>query len=548
MIPYHTTYSEGEKMQIEANCVDLYNRKIFPAQVTVKEGKITAVEKIDAVLEHYILPGFIDAHIHIESSMLPPSEFARLAVCHGTVATVSDPHEIANVLGLEGVQYMLKNSEESPFKFYFGASPCVPATTFETNGATLGPKEIETLLNMPQIKYLSEVMNFPGVINGDPDMLAKIAIAKALGKPIDGHAPGLRGEDLDKYIAAGIMTDHEAFTYEEGLEKVQKGMKILIREGSAAKNFEALAPLIGDYPDRLMFCSDDRHPNDLAKEHINAHVKRAIAKGYDLFDVLKIACMNPVVHYGLEVGTLKVGDPADFIVVEDLKEFKVLRTVISGKTVSVAQEATMEPVRVETPNRFAAAIKQPEDFSVPVCGRTEVIHAIDHSLMTEEEIVDLSAGKKEDVLKITVVNRYEDAPPAVAYVHGFGLKNGAIASSVAHDSHNIIAVGCSDELIAKAVNAIVKRKGGICAVTEDTLHLLRLPVAGLMSDEDGLEVAERYEMIDRFARETLASPLEAPFMTLSFMALLVIPELKLSDKGLFDGTAFHFIDTCRSGK
>jgi len=508
-------------MEIKANYVDIFNREIFPAKIRVKNKLIDTIERIDKVCDTYILPGFIDAHIHIESSMLPPSEFARLAVCNGTVATVSDP------------------------KFYFGASPCVPATTFETSGAILDADAIEKLLKMPQIKYLSEVMNFPGVIAGDPDMLAKIAKAKALHKRIDGHAPGLSGDDLTKYIAAGVETDHEAFTYEEGLEKLQKGMKILIREGSAAKNFEALAPLIPEYPDKLMFCSDDRHLNDLAKEHIDGHIRRAIAKGYDLFDVLKIASINPIEHYGLEVGMLRVGDQADFIVVEDLKEFRVLQTVIDGKVVAKEGKPLIHSIKVDTPNQFHAKIKVEKLFSLNRCEHTEVIHALDHSLITKEEVVDLSSEKAEDILKITVINRYKDAPPAVAYVHGFGLKEGAIASSVAHDSHNIIAVGCSDALVAKAVNVIIENKGGVCAVTETQSKVLKLPIAGLMSDKDGFEVAKLYTKMDKMVREDLGSPLSTPFMTLSFMALLVIPELKLSDKGLFDGRSFHFIDSCR---
>jgi len=533
-------------MKIEANYVDIRNREIFPARIKVIAGKIDSIEKIDKVCNSYLLPGFIDAHIHIESAMLPPSEFSRLAVCHGTVATVSDPHEIANVLGLEGVYYMLHNSEQTPFKFYFGASPCVPATTFETNGATLGSEEIETLLKMPQIRYLSEVMNFPGVIQNDPDMLAKIAIAKALHKQIDGHAPGLRGEDLKKYIQAGITTDHEAFTYEEGLEKVQKGMKILIREGSAAKNFEALAPLIGQFSEMVMFCSDDRHPNDLAREHINGHVQRAIAKGYDLFDVLKIACLNPIAHYGLDVGTLRVGEAADFIEVKDLEHFSIIQTVINGHIVAKESISLIPRIRVETPNKFNTNPKKEADFALPRCTRTEVIHAIDHALITEEEIVDLSSGKEKDILKIAVINRYENSKIARAYVHGFGLKKGAIASSVAHDSHNIIAVGYSDALITKAVNALIESRGGICAVDEKETHLLALPVAGLMSDQDGFDVAEHYARLDSIVKEAFGSSLSAPFMTLSFMALLVIPELKLSDKGLFDSRSFHFIEPCRN--
>ena len=539
-------YKESVIMNIEANYVDIVNREIYPARVCVEEGFILSIEKIDRECDSYILPGFIDAHIHIESSMLPPSEFARLAVCHGTVASVSDPHEIANVLGISGVEFMLENSEKSPFKFYFGASPCVPATTFETNGANLASDEMRILLNKPQIKYLSEVMNFPGVIQNDPDMLSKIAIAKDLGKVIDGHAPGLRGKDLQTYIDAGISTDHEAFTYEEGLEKVQRGMKILIREGSAAKNFEVLSPLIASHPEMLMFCSDDRHPNDLASEHINGHVKRAVAKGYDLYDVLRIASLNPIEHYGLDVGGLKVGDPADLIVVKDLENFDILQTVINGELVAKEGITTIDSVTVSTPNNFHVGFKKIEDFKLERCSKTEVIHAIDHELITEEEVVDLRVSELEDILKITVVNRYENKAPALAFVRGFGLKNGAIASSVAHDSHNIIAVGCSDKLIAKAVNAIIEHKGAICVVTEEKIELLELPIAGLMSDKDGFEVATSYAKLDRMAKEQLFSTLSAPFMTLSFMALLVIPELKLSDKGLFDGNSFHFIDNCRS--
>jgi len=531
-------------MKITANYVDIERREIFSAKVTIKEGKIQAIEKVDEQCKSYVLPGFIDAHIHIESSMLPPSEFARLAVLHGTVATVSDPHEIANVLGIKGVEYMIHNSEQVPFKFCFGASSCVPATPFEASGAILGPDEVGQLLKMPQIAYLSEVMNFPGVINDDADMLAKISKAKEMNKPIDGHAPGLKGEDLQKYINAGITTDHEAFTYEEGREKIERGMKILIREGSAAKNFEVLSPLIEEFPDMLMFCSDDRHPNDLLREHINGHVKRAVAKGYDLFDVLKIACLNPIEHYSLDVGRMRVGDSADFIEVKDLKDFEIIRTVIGGEMVAEHGKTTIRSITVGIPNNFHTQIKKTEAFALEPCEHTEVIRAIDHELITGEEIID-DIKKRNDIQKITVVNRYEDVAPAVSYVDGFGLKRGAIASSVAHDSHNVIGVGCSDALLAKAVNTVIEHRGGICAADEENVWILPLPIAGLMSDKEGDVVAEKYEEIDRIVKERFGSPLSAPFMTLSFMALLVIPELKLSDKGLFDGERFHFIAGCR---
>lgn len=540
-------------MEIKANLVDITRREIYPVKAVIENQKITSITRIDETCSTYILPGFIDSHIHIESSMLPPSEFARLAVRHGTVATVSDPHEIANVLGIEGVEFMLENAKQVNFKIYFGASPCVPATPFETSGATLGIQEVKTLLQKPQIKYLSEVMNFPGVINGDKDMLSKIHTAKELGKPIDGHAPGLRGDALRCYINAGITTDHEAFTYEEALEKIQLGMKILIREGSAAKNFNALVPLIDEHFMMLMFCSDDRHPNDLYNEHINTLVKRAISKGNDIFKVLQIACINPVMHYDLDVGMLREGDSADFIEVDNLNDFNILKTIINGEVVAQKGKSNINSVPISKVNNFHAKPKNIEEFKMPACKTVEVIQAIDHELITYEKLVNLrttpshTIGDTEhDILKISVANRYENTNPSLAYVNGFGLKEGAIASSVAHDSHNIIAVGCSDEAITKAVNLLIENQGGVCAVTETQSWVLPLEIAGIMSDEDGFKVAKEYEKLDRIVKEILGSTLSAPFMTLSFMALLVIPELKLSDKGLFDGRTFHFISSCKT--
>ena len=538
-------------MMIKANFVDIKNRTIFPASVKVEHGKISSVTQIDEKLSTCILPGFIDAHIHIESSMLVPSEFARLAVMHGTVATVSDPHEIANILGIPGVEFMLENAQKVNFKFNFGVSPCVPATPFETNGATLDVNKVEVLLKNQKLNHLAEVMAFPSVINGDKEILAKIAVAKALDLPIDGHAPGLSGSDLKKYIDAGITTDHEASTYEEAKEKLDLGMKILIREGSAAKNFDALSPLIDEYYEDLMFCSDDRHPNDLLKEHINALVVRSIVQGHDLFKVLQIACINPIEHYNLDVGQLRVGDSADFIEVKDLEDFEILRTLINGKVVNENHQSKIKPVKIEPVNNFHALETVASDFSFESsCDEIEVIQVIDHELFTKEKkyhihkygtfCVDLS----QDILKIAVINRYENRKPAVAFVSGFGLKKGAIASCVAHDSHNIIAVGCSDEALSKAVNLIVSSKGGISAVNKEELMHLPLEVAGIMSADDAFLVASQYDDLDQYVKNTLGSVLSAPFMTLSFMALLVIPELKLSDKGLFDGRAFHFIPTC----
>jgi len=632
---------------ITGNLVDIQNRKIYQAEIIVESGKIVSIKEKPTltppvgenntqpllnenannnkdissgeVIERvsstrwetegaFILPGFIDAHVHIESSMLIPSEFARLAVVHGTVATVSDSHEIANVCGMAGVEYMIKNGETVPFKFYFGAPSCVPATTFETAGSVIDANDINDLMKRDEIKYLSEMMNFPGVLNGDGEVMKKISTAKKMNKPVDGHAPGLRGTDAKKYIDAGISTDHECFTKEEALDKLQQGMKIIIREGSAAKNFEALIELLHDYPDHIMFCSDDKHPDSLVDGHINQLCARAVTKGIDVFHVLKAACVNPVKHYKLEVGLLKEGDPADFIVAKDLKTFEILQTFINGELVAEdgkskissqlipARMTRSDGVHSSQPviNNFNCSKKKVEDFAVPFTTHTSpltVIEALDGELITNKILVEPKIEKgnvitniENDILKIVVVNRYKDAPIAKAFIKNFGLKHGAIASSVAHDSHNIVAIGVEDESLCEAVNLIIEQRGGISIVginltlnhsprgegnsaqplpdnkTANSNEILNsgelcgsealpsggfgwalpLPVAGLMSTEDGYTVAEKYKAIDAAAK-ALGSTLSSPFMTLSFMALLVIPHLKLSDKGLFDGDEFRLI-------
>ncbi|WP_053972019.1 adenine deaminase [Mangrovimonas sp. ST2L15] len=534
-------------MTVRGNIVDILNRKIFKGEITVEQGKIKAVEEKDHDVETFILPGFVDAHIHIESSMLVPSEFARVAVNHGTVSTVSDPHEIANVLGMEGVRFMIENGKQTPFKFNFGAPSCVPATTFESSGATIDSEGIKELLSNPDIKYLAEMMNYPGVIFDDEEVLKKIHWAKVYNKPVDGHAPGLRGDQVSKYISEGISTDHECFTQEEALEKLQKGMKILIREGSAAKNFEALIGLAGDHFENMMFCSDDKHPDDLLLGHINQLCARAVKKGVDLFKVLQMACVNPVNHYNLDVGLLELGDSADFIVVEDLKEFKVLQTFINGQLVSENGQSFISPVNFDKPNQFKASKKLVSDFIVPHnANRIRVIEALDGELVTRELIKEplvkydnVISDISNDVLKMAVVNRYQNDNPALGFIKNFGLKKGAIASSVGHDSHNIIAVGADDTSLCRAVNTVIENKGGICVVLEEDSWVMPLPVAGIMSDQDAKAVGETYQQLDKKAKE-LGSQLSAPFMTLSFMGLLVIPSLKLSDKGLFDGNAFQF--------
>lgn len=572
---------------ITGNIVDILKQKAYPAVIQIVNGKIKAINPESGTVDinpqlPYILPGFVDAHVHIESSMLIPSEFARLAVVHGTVATVSDPHEIANVCGMEGVEFMIENGKTVPFKFNFGAPSCVPATIFETAGAELNATDVEQLLMRGDILYLSEMMNFPGVLQKDEQVMQKIAAAHRLGKPVDGHAPGLRGEQARQYINAGISTDHECFTREEALDKLQGGMKIIIREGSAAKNFEALIELLNDYPEEMMFCSDDKHPDSLVTGHINQLCARAVAKGISVFNVLRAACINPVNHYNLPVGQLKEGDAADLIIVKDLKKFEVTQTYINGLMVaengksllkSVGQvngDPTDQPVARDpkTVNNFSCEKKKPADFTYPAeywrrqnnSFRTQlpstsqktllsipVIEALDGQLITnrteteiEEGAIILSSNTSKDILKIVVVNRYGNAPVSKSFIKNFGLKKGAIASSVAHDSHNIVAVGVDDESICKAVNLVIEEKGGISCVSSETERVLALPVAGLMSNENGYEVAVAYTAIDAMAK-SLGSTLSAPFMTLSFMALLVIPHLKLSDKGLFDADAFKII-------
>jgi adenine deaminase len=534
---------------IKANYIDIQNRKIFAAAITIDERKIVSVQAIDEVVEDYILPGFIDAHIHIESSMVLPSEFAKVAVLHGTVATVSDPHEIANVMGIEGVNYMIENSKTVPFNFFFGAPSCVPATAFETAGAAIDAKGIEALMQSKDIWYLAEVMNYPAVIHRDAEMMQKVQAAHNLNKPVDGHAPGLTGKDLEKYISAGISTDHECFTYNEGLEKLKLGMKVIIREGSAAKNFDALIPLMKVFPNQMMFCSDDKHPDDLLLGHINQLVLRAINQGYDLYDVLHAACVLPVKHYQLPVGQLKVNDDADFIVINNLKEFKVKQTFIKGNCVAQNQISNIETKPFYIINQFnchAITAKQLELKSGN--GKIKIIEAFNRQLITAC-IVDtlpivegfLTTDVNKDILKIVVVNRYFDAPPSVAFIKNFGLKEGAIASCIAHDSHNIVAVGVDDESLAQAINLIIESKGGISVAHQYGKVVLPLPVAGIMSNKSVDEVAAGYQSLHYKAKE-LGCKLDAPFMSLSFMALLVIPALKLSDKGLFDGLSFRLTE------
>ena len=535
--------------ELSGNIVDLLNQKIFSGTIKINNGIISEIIKNNRDFKNYIIPGFIDAHIHIESSMLTPSEFARVAVIHGTVAVVSDPHEIANVLGMQGIYYMIKNASKVPFKFFFGAPSCVPASIFETSGGLITKKDIETLLRDNNIKFLAEMMNYPGVIHKDNEIIKKIDIAKKYSKPVDGHAPGLSGIDLKKYVASGISTDHECSSIEEAIEKINLGMKILLREGSAAKNFDDLKPLLEKNWQSCMFCSDDKHPDDLVKGHINLMVKNAIENNIDPMKVFIAATLNPIKHYNLDVGLLRVGDPADFLIIDSLDKLNVISTFINGFEVARAGKTLINRIKSKKINNFNIQKLMPIDFALSsTAEKMNVIVAIDGQIYTEKikERPKIKNGYiisdlDKDILKITVVNRYKKSEPTIAFVKNFGLKDGAIASSVAHDSHNIIAVGVTDEYICKAVNLIVKNKGGISIVRKNHAVVLALPIAGIMSDISYDQVANIYTEINNQAN-ALGSKLKAPFMTLSFMALPVIPRLKITDKGLFDSENFKFID------
>jgi len=534
-------------MKISGKIIDLHQRRIYRGTVTILSGKVEKIEETEESTDLYIMPGLADAHVHIESSMLVPSHFAVAAVRHGTVAVVADPHEIANVMGKEGVRFMLDNAATVPVKMMFGAPSCVPATASETAGAKISSEDIEELLRDERIGFLAEMMNFPGVIYDDAEVYRKLDAAKKAGVPIDGHAPGLGGEELKKYIGSGISTDHECTSLEEALEKISGGMKILIREGSAAKNLDSLAPLLNYYPDEVMLCTDDLHPETLAKGHINKIVARLIGLGYDIFNVVRAASVNTVTHYRINAGLLREGDPADFIVVDDPEKMNIRQTWIDGKLVFDGEKALFSPGEIKKINRFKCTRLLTDELRVPnEGGKMRVIVAENGSLVTGSDEVSpgnepfVSTNPDEDILKIVVKERYNDRPPAVGFIRGFGLKKGAMASSVAHDSHNIIAVGTNDRDIVTAINLIVEAEGGMSAVSEDGTEILKLPVAGIMSDMPVTAMAMRYERLSETVR-SFGCHLDAPYMTLSFMALLVIPRLKLSDRGLFDGLAFRHV-------
>ena len=539
--------------QISGTVIDVINRRMFGGCIEVGvDGRIRAIRAEAHPQPGYILPGLVDAHVHVESSMLCPAAFARSAVCHGTIAAVTDPHEIANVLGMAGVEFMVTEAARTPFHFAIGAPSCVPATPFDTAGAVLDAAAVARLLDRANISHLAEMMNVPGVLTGDDEVMAKLDAAHRWGKPVDGHAPDLRGKEMQRYLQAGISTDHECLSEEEAMEKAAAGMHILLRRGSAARSFTTLLPVLGRFPEQCMFCTDDLHPDALLQGHIDVLVRIALAEGFALFDVLRAASLNPVRHYGLKMGLLQVGDPADWIEVDNLQAFRIRRTVLGGQVVAqdgVARLQAHQPLSM--PNHFRLQPLQVEQFALPArSGQCRVIGLRDGDLFTEEILCWPTTGEGlvlsnpgRDLLKLAVCNRYAEASePALALVKGLGLQSGALAASVAHDSHHLICVGSDDALMARAANAIINCGGGLAAVNgQGEMALMPLPVAGLMTTEQCEVAAEQYRQVTAMAR-SCGCRLGAPFMALSFLALPVIPELKLTDRSLFDARLFQPVD------
>ena len=567
------------KMTFTAYILDVLTDSVYPARITIKNGVFSEIvhiidENAEIDVEGLLIPGFIDAHVHVESSMLTPAQFAKIAVRHGTTAVVCDPHEIANVCGIEGIEFMIENASQVPFNFYFTAPSCVPATNFETSGAVLNSNEIDFLLKKDEIVALGEMMDFHGVINGDDEVLRKLELARKYNKPIDGHAPLLSGRELDKYLEQYIVTDHECVSFSEAIFKKQKGMKIMVRDGSSAKNMESLF----DFNERLNYwrnqksfgiiptdvlerrinspifdfiVSDDRNSGDLIEGHLNESIKKAAKLDVDIIKAIEMVTINPAAHYNLDGGAIVTGAKADFVIIDNLNDFNILKTYVSGECVFDGENVLFDVGDAAFKNTMDVSKKKPEDFDVLYDGdecEVNVIECFNGELFTEKTTAKLCCidGKVqpnilEDVIKMAVVDRYGKNNVANAFIKGFNIKKGAIASSIAHDSHNIIVIGDNSKMMADAVNAVIENKGGIAIVGEDFADSISLPIAGLMTNKDAFAVAEKLKQLQKMAA-SLGCKLDAPFMTMAFMALLVIPSIKLSDKGLFDVESFEFMD------
>ena len=539
--------------RIEGNIIDHHHKEIFEGSIEIEGKHIKAIHRHPTCSASYIMAGLVNAHVHLESSMLMPQEFGKLSIAHGTIATVSDPHEIANVMGTEGIEYLMQHAESSPIKHFFTIPSCVPASPFDSNGATIDSDEVEQLARSGRFVALSEVMNIPGVIHKDPEVIAKLAVAKANHLPIDGHAPLLSGEPLQQYAAASITTDHESCDLQIAKEKLSNGIKIILRQGSAAKNYPSLHPLIASHTDQLMFCTDDSHPDDLLHHgEIDLILRKALTDGYSIFDLLKIASSNPINHYKLNVGQLRPGDLADFIVIDNLEALHTKQVYIEGELCydsrQAGEQAPPESQPIIPINRFDHAPIQPQCLAFPTDG-TELlmIGLISNQIITQKRSFtphtthNFESDLTQDILKIVYLNRYTDSEPQVAFCQGMGLKRGALASSIAHDSHNIIAIGCSDQAITEAINELIAHRGALVVHDGHKVHSLPLPIGGIISDQPATEVIRRYEHLQRLTN-LIGSPLQSPFMTLSFLALVVIPHLKIGEQGLFDYNLFDWVE------
>ena len=556
--------AHGEKrvdlLLTNAQVINVFGGEIIKDAIAISDGIIVGYGQYKAkntidLKGRYVAPGFIDSHVHIESSMTCISEFAKAVLVHGTTAVAADPHEIANVLGAAGIEYMLKSAEQQPMNIYFTLPSCVPATDMETAGAHLTAEDLQPFFDREKIVALAEMMNFPGVIFRDADVLAKIESARLQKKPVDGHAPGLKEQALYAYIAAGIQSDHECTTAQEAKEKLMAGMYIMVREGTGAKNLQALLPVINAKTSRrMMWCTDDRHPHDLIEDgHIDSIVREAIASGLDPMIAIQMATLNPAEYFGLShLGAIAPGKQADLVVFSDIKKPVIDQVYYRGVL-------TAENGRIQDDIRFPAAATVPPsiqvelpniDFSIPAeKNRVRVIEIVAGQLITHERIEKAAVKNNEavsdvsrDLLKIAVVERHKGTGSiGKAFVKGFGIQRGALASSVAHDSHNIIIVGATDEDMQAALKAVVQMGGGLAAVLDQKiLAELALPVAGLMSLEPVRSVRDQLDRLIQSSHE-MGAELKDPFMMLSFLALPVIPELKLTDRGLIDVNKFEVV-------
>lgn len=542
-------------MLIKGNILNVFTDEIYPGEIKIEHGIIESIKEVNADFNDIIVPGFIDAHIHIESSMLTPSRFAEIALRHGTTSVIADPHEIANVMGMDGIDYMIDDAKKTPLKYYFTAPSCVPATKFEKSGATISPNIIDNLLSRPEFVALGEVMDYNAVISNEKSILEKIKIAKKYHKPIDGHAPLLSGKNLQKYVKHGVITDHESTTKKEVAEKKRMGMKIMIREGSESKMLEKLI-----YSNCDFIVSADLKPEDLINGHLDKCLRKAVDYGMDPYEAIKLVTINPAEHYNLNAGSISPGKSADLVFIDNLRDFTVKRVVINGNTIFKKQKLLFRANPRPIDTTLHVSLTKPEDFDLKAqnpahkSATVNLINVSDNTIITKQSSAKLSIQKKtiipsvfEDILKISVVDRYGGNTISNGFVKGFGIKNGAIASSVSHDSHNIIVVGTNSEYMSRATNHLIENKGGLAAISNQAKLDVTLPIAGLMSDKPAKVVANNSAKLNELV-SNMGCELSSPFTSLSFMALPVVPEVKMTTNGLFNVNTHQFIDIIKEEK